>query len=127
MTRRLVLAAGLTLVTLTLACASTGERSGSNPNVITEAELAQVPTGTAFEVIQNLRPRWVRDRGPQSFGLGSQAGIMVYIDGARIGKLDALHGVQARHLASAQWLSAGEATRRFGMGHPDGAILLTTK
>lgn len=127
MTRRFVWYVGAMAVFLT-ACASTGEqRSGTHPRLISEQEVEASLTANAYELIQNLRPRWLHDRGPISFGLGSESGIVVYVDGVRLGFVDMLREVSTRDVVSAERLSSGEATQRFGGGHPHGAILVSTR
>jgi hypothetical protein len=125
---RLLILAGFLVAFMVTACASSG-REGPSPrgSLITQEEITASPTNNAYELIQNLRPRWLHDRGPDTFGLGSTAGIMVYVDGIRMGMADSLHQISVRDLKSAQRLSSGEATQRFGVGHPHGAILLLTR
>jgi hypothetical protein len=119
---------GIGVVLTALACASAGE-VGQRPSgtFIAEREIANSTAANAFELIQNLRPRWLHDRGQETFGLGGQSMIVVYLDGTRMGGLDSLRQISARDLATAERLNTGEATRRWGTNHPRGAIVLTTK
>jgi hypothetical protein len=140
MFRRTALAAGLALGVLAAACASTGEpRSGVSATVITHDEIAASTTNNAYDLIRSLRPRWLHDRGQQTLGTTTRqtatgpvtemttTGIIVYVDGTRMGSAGTLREISTRDLRSAERLSAGEATRRFGGGHTHGAILLTTR
>jgi hypothetical protein len=141
MTRSVIFATGVVSALLVAACASTGEpRAGARDmNVITAEEIAASNATTAHDLIRNLRPRWLHDRGQQSLGTVQRqgidgpvaematTGIVVYVDGSRMGAVAVLRDISARDLTSAQRLSAGEATQRFGGGHPHGAILLTTR
>jgi hypothetical protein len=140
MTRRVLLTAAAAALLVT-ACASSGEtRSGTrSTNMITAEEIAGSPATNAYELIQNLRPRWLHDRGQQTLGtvqrdgmdgpvaVMATTGIIVYLDGTRMGAVASLREVPTRDLRSAQRLNSGEATQRFGGGHPHGAILLTTR
>jgi hypothetical protein len=128
MPTRILIPAVFMLASLVTACASTGQ-AGHSPrgSWIAQEEIAASTASTAYELIQSVRPRWLNDRGQATFGLGSSAGIMVYVDGVRMGMVDSLHQVSLRDLKSAQRLSSGEATQRFGGGHPHGAILLVTR
>jgi hypothetical protein len=139
MSRSALVTAGLALA-LTTACASTGEqRSSSAAGIITEAEISGSTASNAYDLVQNLRPRWLNTRGQQSLGTVTRATptgpvaamerttIAVYVDGARMGELDQLRSISARDIATIRRLSAGEATQRFGGDHPHGAILVSTK
>ena len=52
---------------------------------------------------------------------------MVYLDGTRVGERDALRDIQTVEIETMQFLDARQATFRFGAGHVNGAILVTTK
>jgi hypothetical protein len=140
MNRMIVLTVAAAALTAT-ACASTGEpRSGSGgTNVISAEEIAGTTATNAYELIQNLRPRWLHDRGQQTLGtvqregmdgpvaVMATTGIVVYLDGTRMGAVSTLREIPTRDLRSARRLSSGEATQRFGGGHPHGAIILATR
>jgi hypothetical protein len=140
MSRTAIVSAATILALSVAACASTGENgTRSSADTITEQEIAGSTATNAYQLIQNLRPRWLQDRGQQSLRTATRQGIdgpveematasiIVYLDGLRLGSAPALRDVSVRDLASAERLSAAEATQRFGGGHPHGAILLTTK
>lgn len=139
MSRSALVTAGLALA-LTAACASTGEqRSSSSTTIITEAEVSGSTASNAYDLVQNLRPRWLNTRGQQSLGTVSRAtpsgpvaemartSIVIYVDGSRMGELEQLRSISTRDIAQIRRLSAGEATQRFGGDHPHGAILVTTR
>jgi hypothetical protein len=117
---------GLGVGLLLSACATVGDARVSATHISVE-EIQGSTAATAYELIQNLRPRWLHDRGQETFGLGTQAMIVVYLDGHRMGGPESLTGISARDLRSAERLTTGEATRRWGGNHPRGAIVLSTK
>ncbi|MFV2006654.1 MAG: hypothetical protein ACC667_04380 [Longimicrobiales bacterium] len=120
-----------TVALLTLACSSSGRSSQSNARnrgaVITAEELATAAELDAFDAVRRFRPMWLRTRGPVSISLQDKAGVRVYIDGSRRGRLEALRAFRVTDIESITYLSAPEATLRFGIDHSDGAILVILK
>jgi hypothetical protein len=120
-----------TVALLTLGCASSGRSSQSNARnrgaVISAQELATAAELNAFDAVQRLRPMWLRTRGPVSLSLQARAGVRVYINGSRRGQLEELRAFRATDIESITYLSAPEATLRFGIDHSDGAILVILK
>lgn len=136
MSRWLIVALGVGLS----GCASTGSTgSGGDPSVLTAEQIAVSSARNAYDLIQNLRPRWLQTRGQYSMQTTTQqtatgtvsgmtaAEIVVYLDGARVGGADSLRQIDPRNLASMQRLSATDATQRFGTGHIHGAIVLVSR
>jgi hypothetical protein len=126
---RIVLSA--LLLTLALSsCASGGATGGQrrNPNVITNAELRQTDAEglTAFQAIQRMRPQWLRGRGVDSFG-GGAALPKVLVEEAPFGEVDDLRSMDAYDVDEIRFLSAADATTRFGTGYPAGAILVSLR
>lgn len=121
----------VTVALLTLACSSSGRSSESNARnrgaVITAEELATTAELDAFDAVRRLRPMWLRTRGPVSMSLQGRAGIRVYVNGSRRGQLDVLRSFRATDIESITYLSAPEATTRFGIDHSDGAIMVILK
>lgn len=89
----------------------------------------------AFDLIRALRPNWLHVGGPQSLGRpsgGTPTGPqvyqpMVYLDGSRMGPPEMLRQILAASVQEARFLSATEASSRFGYDHLGGAILITTR
>ena len=122
----------LILATLAAAagCASNGRaprfaegqvRNASAPLV--EADIARTSTQTAFEAIQQLRPQYLLGARVR----GAVDGPVVYVDGIRVGGIEALNNIVASTIGEIRRLDLTEATIRFGSGHADGAILVATK
>ena len=121
---------------LTLACSSSGRSSSGLPSqsnarnrgaVIPAEELATTSELDAYDAVRRLRPMWLRTRGPVSLSLQGQAGIRVYVNGSRRGQLQMLKTFRATDIESITYLSAPEATTRFGIDHSDGAIMVILK
>ena len=113
-----------------MACASADSASRSHllrvstpSRVLTEAEITRAGARTAYETIERLRPWYLsltRTRGAS----GERA---VYVDGMRLGGLEALHGIPSASVREIRTLDAREATTRFGTGHSAGAIVVVTR
>lgn len=110
------------------ACASSGAPAAPtrSPDVITAAELGP-HSGSARQVIERLRPRFLRVRGPTSLSNPDADRIVVYVDNSRMGGVEVLDQIQADDIAEIRYLSAPDATSRYGIGHSAGAILITRK
>lgn len=125
----IVLALGL----LVAGCASTGEnaRPRSDPDELTREEILSVEARNLYEVVQRLRPRWLRAErraGERSFGL--ETNVVVYQGQTRLGTV----GVLAQWSPSAayhlQWLDGPKASATLpgiGSQHVAGAIVIRTR
>lgn len=126
MKRRTFLLVALGLVVH--GCAGSGSRPGatrSSSRVLTAEELTEASELNCYQAVQRLRPGWLRTRGRVSFT--SQQGIRLYVDGMARGYVDEMRSIRATAVAEMRYLSAPEATSRFGTDHVDGAILITLK
>jgi hypothetical protein len=100
-------------------------------NLITEAEIAQLGQGleTAFDLVERLRPSMLRSRA-STFG-NSQAGeailVMAYVDDIRQNQVSDLRTVPRAQVKEIRYVSATDATQRWGTGHSSGAIHVITK
>ncbi len=111
-----------------------------NPDVISDFELVRHSDLSALQVIRQLRPIWLSDRGGDinvletmdpvrgAAGITSPRGIKVYVNGIAVRRgLDELAGYSADIVLEMRKLDATDASLRFGLGHTSGAILVRTK
>ena len=109
-------------------CAS-GGGSGSeraDPDVITLEELEADPTRDLLTTVERLRPRWMRPRTSRTFV--SETRVSVIIDGVRQqGGLDALRHYLASQALELRYMSAADATTRFGVDMAGGAIVVSLR
>ncbi len=127
--RRATFVLVMLLVSGAFACATSGQSSGSRGgrNLITTDELSKEPSGTLFDAVQRLRPRWLQNRGISSVRAMRPTPPQVYVDGSPVGSTGALHSISVSDVETARYLSASDATTRFGTGHDGGAIVVTTR
>jgi len=120
-------AAALILVLALGACAGSAAPGGVRPNanLITQAEIDQAGPSSAYDLVQKLRPTWLRKRGNTSFSQDTD--VAVYLDGVRMGDRDALRSISSVDIMTLEFLDARRATARYGEGHTAGAILIKTR
>lgn len=123
----------IALFALTLGvagCASGGGGSGSggeatggrrSSNRITAEELATVAELDLHAAVNRLRPAWLR--------AGSRGTLpVVILDGSpQSGGVDVMGSIRAGDVANLEFMSASDATTRYGTGYTAGAIVITTR
>ena len=115
----------LWLFLLCIACASGGHSarpSGSRPDLIGLEELRKVTWPNAYELVSNLRPRWLQARGG-----GDAELIKVVVDDMKVGGVSALRGVPSGDIKFIQYFDPLAATGRWGLGFGQGAIYVSTR
>lgn len=120
----------LAILLLVPACATSGTgREGGDSNLLTSEEIQDANLSTLLQVVQRLRPRWIREVGNrQSFGVGG--GIVVYQDQTFLGGPNILSQWTPEMVDRIVYLDgstaanelAGPAANR----HVEGAIILHT-
>lgn len=123
--------AALFVVPLVVAvgCATSGGSgsAGSSRDVLTAADLEGMESLTAYEAIRRLRPGWLRVRGQTTMTDPDREMPRIYLDGSFHGDGTSLHAIPMVNVMEIRYLSAREATTRFGTGHTAGAILILTR
>lgn len=100
---------------------------GKDRHVLTAAEMSKSPGWSAWDMIAQLRPEFLRTRGALSPRNPVPVRAEVYVDNMHFGNLESLKTLNAEQIMRIEYLSAGDATTRFGTGHMGGAILIQTK
>jgi hypothetical protein len=75
---------------------------------------------SAADVVAALRPLWLTKRGPDGE-------VQVYVDDIHLGGIDMLRSVRLASIAVIRHLDGIQASARYGIGHNQGAILVTTR
>jgi len=110
------------------ACASGGGASGAgrgDSDRLTFEELQYEEGQSLLDAIESLRPRWLRSRPTRSFS--GSAVVSVIVDGRRQGGPDYLRNIRAAAVQEARFMSATDATTRFGTDMAGGAIIVTLR
>ena len=115
----------LAVVILGSACASSGQPGQSRPrrssNLITAEELSALSVSSAYEAVRRLRPAWLQPRG--------RSGLpVVFRNNTRWGDDPrSLENIRINVIAEMRFLSASDATTRYGTGFTGGVILVVTR
>jgi hypothetical protein len=134
--RSTILRTSLCVAVLTTigACASsgTGSAARSSPDKITRSEISTSNATNAYELINRLRPSWLRPTatGSISGGVVRSQSILVYLDHQRLEDLNALKTISVEALDSAQWIDAARVQTVLSDvpgGMVSGAIILKTR
>lgn len=113
--------AALLFLGLAGACATTtdgGPRRDSE--VITADQIAEFVGTDAYEVVQRLRPAWLRGRSAAD-------PPVVFVDGIRMGGVEVLRTLQTTSFREIRHRSGAEATTLYGTGVGGGTIEVRTR
>jgi hypothetical protein len=129
---RLLTCATTVTMWLAIACARpsgqqpvSGVARSSNSTLLTQEQLAATNAPNLYEAIRKLRPEWLSSRGATSVTDETPTVASVYMDGTNLGKVDALKEMRVLDITHARYWDTGQASARFGMGHPRGVIELS--
>ena len=122
----------LLLPILVASCSGGGSGSGSpaprDNNVITLAEIEATDATTAYQIVQQLRPRWmIRNRGQRTFNESGADYAKVIVDDMPPREFDFLRELRRDTLQEIRYLDPREATLLYGTGYNEGVIKVTTK
>lgn len=95
-------------------------------NVLTREELESVQVSTAYDAVQRLRPQWM-SRPLAPTGQPGSNPILVYVDRHQVGTLDELRHMTVDQIEQMEFISAPDATTRYGTGHASGIIEVTSR
>lgn len=118
------------------ACASssgatTATRSTRTPDLITKADIDATPSGNAYDLVNRLRPQWLRPTGVGSMsgGTATSYGIVVFLDNVRMGGLETLRSMDSGSIMSIRYMTAERAASLPGIGRDpiSGAIVVSTR
>ncbi|MGH7460298.1 MAG: hypothetical protein ACREMA_04630 [Longimicrobiales bacterium] len=123
---------GLVLVS---ACSSAATKSSTaaaaaprgSRDLITRTQIDQMSVQDAYEIVSRMRPEYLREqRGPSSVNRGAVLAV-VYIDGVRRGGPEALRGLRPGEVEEIRFMSATDATTRYGTDHAAGVIEIKSR
>ena len=119
----------LLALAVVVACATTGGPAvpSSDRNVITETELSSVPAPNLYDLIEKLRPNFLRSRGQTSFSTPGTEYAAVYVDGQPYGDLRSLRTLIPSQVGQVRYYDAPSAAAQFGIINATGVIDVTTR
>ena len=131
MQARVVMAA--VVVAIGVGCSSGASTSGAtgSARAPSEAEITSraAEASNALQIVQKLRPQMLQSRGRFSpaDSSGSATIPKVVVDDVSYGSVESLANVNAMAVREIRYLSAADATTRWGTGYPGGVILVSLK
>ena len=93
---------------------------------LTRDEMQRGQYASAYELVESLRPRWLRSRGPESI-LGENVEVQVYLNDQRLGGVSTLRTINLADVMFMQFIDPVSAGGRWGPDHHNGAILISTR
>lgn len=109
------------------AAATTQSSTRGSGTQLSQTELAAANTDNLYDAIAKLRPEWLSSRGATSVTDASPTGVDIYMNGNFLGKADYMRQVRLLDVSSVRYWDTGQASARFGMGHPRGVIEITRR
>lgn len=114
----------LSFLVLACACATGHTRAHPRGDVITRDEMLQNNFITVYDAVAALRSNWLNVR-PNTL-TSQQEDVVIYYDVTRLGGPAELRSIYVRDVQYVQRLSPTEATQRYGVGHSQGVIFVST-
>ena len=99
--------------------------SQGNSRLIVRAQVEPLGGRSAYEAVETLNPRWLQARGGTPASGPFYARVVV--DGRVRGELADLYGISIDDIETMRYLSASDATTRYGTGYIGGVIEVTTR
>lgn len=96
-------------------------------NLITYEELQTVTSADALDAIRALRPHWSRARASTLRSGGGMTLPEVFVDHQHFGPLESLRQLRTESIQEIRFISAPDATTRYGTGHTGGIIYVLTR
>ncbi|MHB1862580.1 MAG: hypothetical protein ACYCVL_06365 [Gemmatimonadaceae bacterium] len=98
-----------------------------NPNVITESEIRRYPAASIYDVIAQLRPEFLRDRGRISLLTDTHDVATVFLNDVEYGQLADMKTMPAAEIAEVRFYSGIDAVIKFGRHYGSGVIQLISR
>jgi hypothetical protein len=99
----------------------------TDPDVITEDEIATVNASNAYDIIKKLRANFLSYRGKTSMLGTSNADPTVYVDDQAYGPISSLRTIPASQVTSIRMYRSWDAMTKYGQGNMGGVIAVNTK
>lgn len=111
-------------------CQTVGPGQGSSPrqrrDLLTQEQIAETNQTDAYRVVESLRANWLLERGGDSL-IGPPTKVQVYLDDTRMGGVEALRSINTAIVNYIQYFDGTAASARWGLGHGQGVIYVSTQ
>lgn len=106
------------------ACGTTVQQARGNREEITRDQMIENNFHTAYEAIQALHGNWLNVHANTM--ISTQSDVVIYQDGVRLGSPTDLKNIDVRTIEYIRHYDPAAATTRYGIGHSQGAILVSS-
>lgn len=131
--RRTLIPAALLATLILGACASSGTspRSTGSPDKLSRSQIVASNVTSAYDVVSQLRPNWLRPPGLTMTGMQSSqnAQVLVYLDGQPMGGPEALKGIATSSVLSMEFLTptrAAAVVREMSIAKAASSVIMVT-
>lgn len=93
--------------------------------MISFEEIQESGAADAYQLVQRLRPEWLRVRGRNR--RSDSGAILVYRDTFAMGGVASLRRMSTSGILTVRFLGPVEAATRLGAGHEHGVIVVTSR
>lgn len=124
------LSIGLLATCLMLGCAgapAAGDQGSGGRNTLSREQLQATNSEELYAAIAKLRPEWLSSRGPTSVSDPTPTSASVFMNGSLLGRAEYMREMRVIDVTEVRYWNAGQASARFGMGHPRGVIEIIRK
>ena len=106
--------------------ATAARARGGNSRLIVRAQLEELHGYSALQAVETLNRRWLQPQRGASLAFG-QSFARVMIDGNVRRELNDLARMSTDNIETMRYLTAPDATIKYGTGYPGGVIEVTTR
>ena len=106
--------------------ATSAAASGGTSRLIVRAQLDELYGYSAYEAVETLNRRWLQPQRGSSLAFG-QSYARVMIDGSVRRNINDLARMSTDNIETMRYLSAPDATIKYGTGYPGGVIEVTLR
>lgn len=131
--RRSILLAPLLAATVVCTPKRPPDGTFASREILVAEQIVGARATNAYEVVERLRPRWMRARGttriptPAGTRQFRENQVQVYLDDQRLGGIEMLRVVEIAAIQYIRHYSDTEASARWGFNHAAGAIYVSTR
>jgi hypothetical protein len=125
--KTLVVAAAAWMLAGCAAATSQARPERASRLTLSQEQLAGTNSDNLYDAIEKLRPDWLTSRGPTSVTNPAPSVVSVFMNGTMLGKAEYLKEMRVLDVSEVRFWDPGQASARFGMGHPRGVIEVTRK
>jgi hypothetical protein len=112
----------LVAATACASAANSGTGTYRDPIIITEQEIDASMESNGFDVVQKLRPMFLKTRGRSTINAGGSEYASVFVDGVYYGELNSLRNLVSNQIHEIRYLNGPESAGKYGIRYGQGAI-----